>query len=448
MNKDKFYLEMSELLKPRGAFNKLSKKYVDSDLYHFRKFSEMDHSAFIAWLLNKKEGHNLNNHFMSYFLEELTSNAKEGKKIPTRSELQNLIFKLEYTLQGESKNKTEIENTTKNESGSLDIYMVDPVSGWTIIIENKIDAKLGDGQLGKYKTFAMEKGQNWSKTVLVLMDASDRELAEHEDDWIDVSYNWLGRALRDAINNKYKLKRRSYSDVGGKAIKENMLESYLFKIEEYLIVVESSFYKDLLKKIKKMGCDHWELMEHTELHEIMNLKLESIRGKTNRYISPPDLRKICSTIHQNWYLFNELRDYGALEKLKSEIDEKLFEVEIKKNVLNFTLNKVEEKFGSYIDKNDDKWWPFYFQIKRDLEKKTFSLAFRISEKSFRGARTSFEASDLARKLFDKRKKKGKVLLKHNIIRKDIKELNILIEECTKYGELLQAACDQIPQLAK
>lgn len=95
---------------------------------------EVRHSAILAWLLDPKESHGLDDKFLKAFLgEALRGQSELG--IPTaidvaRADLRDTIVRREWQ--------------------NIDIFIHSARNGWGFVVENKFDSKQHEGQLKKY----------------------------------------------------------------------------------------------------------------------------------------------------------------------------------------------------------------------------------------------------------------------------------------------------------
>ena len=94
---------------------------------------ELQHSSFLAFLLDPRESHGLGDLFLRRFLQETTRLAPE----PTIS-----IIELDSFDLSRSEVRREYEN--------IDIFLRDPIHKISVVIENKVGTKQHDDQLRRY----------------------------------------------------------------------------------------------------------------------------------------------------------------------------------------------------------------------------------------------------------------------------------------------------------
>lgn len=104
---------------------------------------EIRHSAILAWLLDPKESHGLDDKFLKAFLgEALRGQSAIG--YPTaidvaRADLRNTVVRREW----------------QNIDIFVHIALLAPQKDWAFVVENKFDSKQHEGQLEKYLTKVM-----------------------------------------------------------------------------------------------------------------------------------------------------------------------------------------------------------------------------------------------------------------------------------------------------
>lgn len=129
--------EMEALFVNNIKLDKISSRLNRFNPIKVMKMEQMEirHSAILAWLLNPKETHGLEDKFLKSFLaESLRGESSRGQ--PTaldiaRSEMQNVEIRCEW------------EN--------IDILIIYPDNQWIFIIENKYKSKQHTNQLTRYK---------------------------------------------------------------------------------------------------------------------------------------------------------------------------------------------------------------------------------------------------------------------------------------------------------
>ncbi len=94
---------------------------------------ELQHSSFLAFLLDPRESHGLGDLFLRRFLQEVTRLAPE----PTISIID---------LDGFDLSRTEVRREYEN----IDIFLRDPTHKISVVIENKVGTKQHDDQLKTY----------------------------------------------------------------------------------------------------------------------------------------------------------------------------------------------------------------------------------------------------------------------------------------------------------
>lgn len=104
--------------------------------------SELQHSAFLSWLLRPNGSHGLRNYFLRRFLSEATQTARSlGIDAPTP-------FDVDGWALDDIRVVTERQLGTGR--GRIDILVVGESDGFVCLIENKIDSGEHSGQLSRY----------------------------------------------------------------------------------------------------------------------------------------------------------------------------------------------------------------------------------------------------------------------------------------------------------
>lgn len=129
---------------------------------------ETRHSRFLAYLLNPKETHRMEDLFVKEFLKEIYPNEKifiDGKSF------YNLEVKVEVWA---------------DKNNRLDILLINPEEQSFYAIEHKIGAKEGKKQLQRYKEILSNKYKGY-KGNFIFLTPEGKESSQKED-WIDIGY--------------------------------------------------------------------------------------------------------------------------------------------------------------------------------------------------------------------------------------------------------------------
>jgi hypothetical protein len=160
-----------------------------------RILDETTHTRALAYLLNPLEEHGFRKKVMAAVLTQLPRRkgaAKFAALLRQKRTRVDVVPEYRYSIDGSrtrslARNDIRIE-IRNNKTAAL------------IVIENKIDASIGKGQLEWYEDDARKwckrnRGLN-GRSLLVYLGRSPRETKAADDQWLDLSYLDLASALR------------------------------------------------------------------------------------------------------------------------------------------------------------------------------------------------------------------------------------------------------------
>ncbi len=128
---------------------------------------EIRHSSILAWLLNPRENHGLNDLFLRRFLAE----ALKGS--------------------GHELSALEVANANLSDANvyvewhHIDIFIECPEKGWAFVIENKVDSFQHSNQLEKYRNLVKKRFEKY-KIVCLFLTLSGEEPDDNE--YLPVNY--------------------------------------------------------------------------------------------------------------------------------------------------------------------------------------------------------------------------------------------------------------------
>lgn len=146
---------------------------------------ELQHSNFLAWMLNANSSHNIGNYFLKSFINLLPIPPEDKIRI----------------------NLSNLENTKiYREYNDIDLLIVNDKLNFTICIENKIKSgKSGDNQLLKYYEIVENIwSDNEHKNYYIYLTPFPRALTdkEIEIEYINLTYQSILDILKDTIKSK------------------------------------------------------------------------------------------------------------------------------------------------------------------------------------------------------------------------------------------------------
>lgn len=237
---------------------------------------EVRHSAFLANLLNPKGSHRQGAVFLEHFLNlepRLADSSDYGEL---------------YDFQ------VITEAATNANDGRIDISLKN--EGYAIIIENKIDAEDGDGQLNKYYWDAIKEGFAPEQIKLIYLTLygeppNKNSLAGQEpldlDSVICISYEnhiveWLENCLKEVVGVapiretlfQYQMQVRKLT--GQSINKELTMEIRDILIKNYDLI--TGLEDSILKAKKQIQDNFWEKLEE-KITKVCDLKVWDAVGE-------------------------------------------------------------------------------------------------------------------------------------------------------------------------
>ncbi len=135
---------------------------------------ELQHSAFLAWLLNPKESHGLRDYFLRHFLLYAAA-AGRGDLTPIDVDRWKL---------------TDMDIQVVTERHNIDILIVDTDDEFVCLIENKVGAAEHDDQLSRYlETVETEYGGLTALPIFLTPDGIEPASESDAERWIPLGYD-------------------------------------------------------------------------------------------------------------------------------------------------------------------------------------------------------------------------------------------------------------------
>lgn len=171
---------------------------------------EVRHSDFMGWLLNPRQNHGIGDLFLRRFLQFAAHRSKPS--LPMRSPVDFGIWDLSDTT-------IKREATDDNDRRRIDILVQSKINSFVCVIENKISAGEGDGQLKHYRQ--RFKDVELLLPIFLTIDGDEPS----EDNYLSVSYrdvadlldnivlrrgNAVSEEVRIAITHYVKMLRRHF----------------------------------------------------------------------------------------------------------------------------------------------------------------------------------------------------------------------------------------------
>jgi hypothetical protein len=172
-------------------------------------FKETATSSLLGWLLDPKQGHGLGDFFLKRLLQAATQKTRndniasnfdswEPYQLSSWS-LSQAIVQTEFSITTSS-----AKPDTKSEK-RIDIFITDPLSEQTFVIERKAGAPQTGNQLKAYYDWVEKnvRTQLNHKVIYILSGFWNDELsAEEAENWLMLSDDWICNALDEVIDRK------------------------------------------------------------------------------------------------------------------------------------------------------------------------------------------------------------------------------------------------------
>lgn len=212
-----------------------SERYSDGKSFNIFKLlnlesEELKHSRLIAELVNSKATHKMGAQYLQLFIEEMIT--KGGK-----------IF--------EGINNDLSKAIIYREKDNIDILILLP-SGYTIIIENKINAYDQPQQLYRYYNIVKNNHKrNKDKIIVLYLTLDEHEPSEHsikniKDKVICVSYavdiiNWLEKCISITTSANIRIILEQYKATVFYLVGNDESEELMKNLSEYILLNKQNF---------------------------------------------------------------------------------------------------------------------------------------------------------------------------------------------------------------
>ena len=150
---------------------------------------ELQHSAFLAWLLNPLESHGLRDYFLPHFLSQSAAEATD-RGIPGVTPLDVDGWKF-----------NTIDVTTERDN--IDILVVDEEDGFACLIENKINSGEHSDQLRRYlDTVESQYGDLVRIPIFLTPDGIEPESPDDAESRVPFDYERIATLIRRTLENR------------------------------------------------------------------------------------------------------------------------------------------------------------------------------------------------------------------------------------------------------
>lgn len=154
---------------------------------------ELQHSNLLAWLFDPSETHKLGDFFIKEFIKLYYKENEYQDLGNTESKLSVFDFvNLEF-------NDLEIRREHKN----IDILILSKSNGLCIMIENKVYAKEGYGQLTKYRNYIESEYSSFKYKIYIYLSLFEQDISESETEfYVQLTYQHIKKLVLQILNNQ------------------------------------------------------------------------------------------------------------------------------------------------------------------------------------------------------------------------------------------------------
>jgi len=195
---------------------------------------ELQHSNLLGWLFSPNETHGLDDFFIKEFIKlyfkenEYQDLGNDNSKLSV-FDFVNMNF-----------DDVEIRREHKN----IDILILSKSNGLCILIENKIYAKEGKGQLTKYRNYVEDEFSEYKHKIFIYLSLFEQEISEKErDNYVLLTYEHIKKLIKLVLDRQ---------TLGINNNTRFVLEQYLQTLKSLMNENEKieQLAKDLYKKYK------------------------------------------------------------------------------------------------------------------------------------------------------------------------------------------------------
>lgn len=381
--------KVSTIIKHHKALTKAKGELFNVyDILNLRTNEVRTHSAFLAELLNPKGTHLMGTTFLNAFIDILPEAAFKNHLV-----IENTSVSVEYYIGAiDTKNKT---------GGRIDILLKD-TKGYSISLENKIDASDQKDQVLRYYNYntANNKVIYLSKFGEEPTKESKGKLEANKDFYV-IGYQqeiiqWLETCqalaydqpiVRESIKQYKILIQKLTNTLGNKQDKE--LETVIITHLEEASQIASK-YQQVIKKIKN---DFRDKVYEQLVVTFPNYEIKKPKEITKAYASIWFFEATCNT-NKTWFAVESFSGQGNIKGM--------LYVGIYTENPNFKNQQIYNRLN--------KWWPHHQVLKFD------GVALNLSDKKFlqtlsKSSNMEAIAQSVASQITDFVKEHKKVLLK-------------------------------------
>lgn len=154
---------------------------------------ELQHSNLLAWLFDPNETHRLGDFFVKEFIKLYYKENEYQDLGNTEAKLSVFDFvNLDFS-------DLEIKREHKN----IDILILSESNGLCIMIENKVYAKEGKGQLTKYRKYVESEYPYFKHKIYIYLSLFEQDISENETDYyVQLTYQHIKKLIVQILENQ------------------------------------------------------------------------------------------------------------------------------------------------------------------------------------------------------------------------------------------------------
>lgn len=152
---------------------------------------ELQHSNFLAWFFNPNQTHNLGDFALKEFIK-IYFKENQFQNLGNEAGLSVFDFvQLDF-------DDLEIKREYKN----IDLIFLSRKNQFCIVIENKIYATEGKGQLKKYRTIIENEYPDFKHKIYIFLTLEDQQISESEQDfYVQLNYEHIIKLVEQVISS-------------------------------------------------------------------------------------------------------------------------------------------------------------------------------------------------------------------------------------------------------
>ena len=343
----------------------------DINIFDICGLDEPRHSAFLSWLFNPRESHQLGDLAMKQVLKESLQKFAylDNDDKRKRALSKNSFFRdngNEWTIfdvNSNSFNETIVYREFKagksinGKYPRIDLCLVCEEQELIIFIENKYGCPEGIDQTPKYYNYLINKFGREYSCLFIYLDRyyNDKKTTTIDEHWIILNYDWIKKLLKSVITQK------SYSDYTEKILKDY----YIFITDDYNF---EPYYSVCNDPIKQLSRNHRALLRQlreakSDRHKgalIKGLEFEQIEELCSRETKKNSIyRKLYNLYNKYWGILDEMENYSFHDLLGDSLQKEL--------AIDESLIEIDSYYVAVTHKviaglRNDHEWPIYLEF--------------------------------------------------------------------------------------